>query len=159
MNNRYKIILKNYMNIFLKLLFAFLIVFPSYSQIPDAASMRPILSDATHYIMYLENNNYEIVRLEFDILKETSSTYRWLQSDFEYGVLAFGDYRILDIDILIYKEVDGNWVLIKNDTDAKSNALVYIKPSETGFYKIDIVPFKIAEGYPGGHYGMIFFHK
>lgn len=129
------------------------------AQAKEGTSMKPILTDALSYIQSAEDKNYEIVRMEFDIINETKSTYRTLQEGWTYGVIAFGDYRISDIDIEVYKDVDGTWTLIQKDNDVAANASVVIKPSSTGMYRIDIIPYRFVSGYTAAHYGLLIYHE
>jgi hypothetical protein len=122
-------------------------------------SMKPILTDALSYIQTAEDKGFEIVRMEFDIISDTKSTYRTLIEGWTYAVIAFGDYRISDIDIAIYKDVDGTWTLIQKDNAEAANASVIIKPSSTGMYKIDILAYKFVPGYSAAHYGLLIIHE
>lgn len=131
----------------------------NYAQSDDGKSMKPILEDALPIINTVEKKGYEIVRIEFDIIKDEKVTYRQLYEGWEYGVYAFGDYRIEDMDVEVYKEVGGNWKLVVEDSDESSTALVNVKPLYTGNYKIVVKAAKFASGYKGGHYGLLIFHE
>jgi hypothetical protein len=125
----------------------------------EGTSMKPILTDAQTYIQAAEDKGCEIVRMEFDVISDTKSTYRTLVEGWTYGVVAFGDYRISDIDIAISKDVDGTWILIQRDNSSAVNASVILTPSSTGMYKIDITAYKFVSGYTAAHYGMLIFHE
>lgn len=126
----------------------------------EEISMKPILSDAGGYAQKIEMEmGQEIVRMEFDLLQTSKESYRMLVDKYEYGIFAFGDYRIADIDIKVYKWVNNQWTLIAKDQDAKPNALVSIKPIATGEYKIVISAFKFEGTNEIGHYGLIVFHN
>lgn len=122
-------------------------------------SMKPILTDAINYIDSFEDKNFEIVRMEFDIIIDSKSTFRTLQEGWTYAIVAFGDFRISDIDLLVYREISGSWVLIDKDKKAESNAVITIKPSITSMYKIDIEAYKFVSGYTAGHYGLLIIHE
>lgn len=126
-------------------------------------SMSNILELAAPIVELIEvENNQEIVRMEFDILSSSASskiTMRTLYSGWTYGICAFGDYRISDLDIKVYKDMDGEPVLLKKDDDASDVAVVTIEPSSTGRYIIEISSYKFVEGYSSGHYGLIIFHQ
>lgn len=95
----------------------------------EEISMSAIMTDAVDYIRLIEMEyGQEIVRMEFDIIHSTKQSIRTLTSDYEYGIVAFGDYRIKDIDIKVYKKVNGQWTLISQDEDTSSNAMVTISP-------------------------------
>jgi len=42
--------------------------------------------------------------------------------------VAFGDYRIKDIDVAIYEKVRGKWKLVEKDAENDDEAMVTIKP-------------------------------
>ena len=121
--------------------------------------MRPILASSLPIIDKLEEDDMEIVRLEYDIITEKKTAFRQLSSQWEYGIIAFGDYRIADIDVAIYKEVDGQWTLIVEDETSSSSAAVTVKPSFDGFYRIDVTAYSFVEGYRAGRFGIIIFHE
>lgn len=135
---------------------------PSHSQIQDnekGTSMAPILAEALPIVREVEGKEFEIVRMEFDLVSETKTTYRSLYQQWSYGVIAFGDYRLEDIDVAVYKDVDGKWFLVEKDTDARSKAAVVIKPSSSGTYRIDVKAYKFKPGYSVGRYGLVVFHE
>ncbi len=121
--------------------------------------MRPILADALPIVQQLEEEGMEIVKMDFDILSDVKTAYRELHEAWNYGIIAFGDYRFEDIDIEVFKDVDGSWVAIKSDTEAIPQAGVTVEPSATGTYRIDIKAYKFKEGFETGHYGLIIFHE
>jgi len=126
----------------------------------DEISMRSILENAGEYVNLIERElEQEIVRMEFDIIHSSKHTYRTLTDDYEYGICAFGDFRIKDIDVRIYKWVDDKWVLIDEDEDSSSVAVVSVKPSTTAEYKIEISAYSFEEGHDVGHYGLLIFHE
>lgn len=125
----------------------------------DDISMSGILSDASKVVNLVEREyGQEIVRMEFDIVYSDKLTYRTLSDQYKYGIIAFGDYRINDIDVKVYKWVNEQWVLIVEDKDNSKVASVEITPSNTGEYKIVITAYKFEPGYNVGHYGLIVYH-
>ncbi len=125
-----------------------------------STSMRPIMDKSEEIVDMIEDDlDMEIVRIEYDILSSTKTTIRTLSSDWEYGIVAFGDYRFKDIDVKVYKKVDGYWSLVEEDMDTSSIAVVNIKPSYTAEYKIEIKAYSFEEGYSVGHYGLIIAHE
>jgi hypothetical protein len=125
-----------------------------------STSMRPIMNKAEEVVDMIEDDlDLEIVRIEYDILSSTKSTIRTLSSDWEYAIVAFGDYRFKDIDVKVYRKIDGYWTLIEQDTDANSMAVVTVKPTYTAEYKIEIKAYSFESGYDVGHYGLIIAHE
>lgn len=123
-------------------------------------SMSSILSKAGEVVNLVERElNCEIVRMEFDIIHSKKHTFRTLTDDYEYVIVAFGDYRIKDIDVKIYKWIDNSWSLIEQDNDSKAVAVVSVKPGSTSDYKIEITAYEFNEGYSVGHYGLVICHE
>lgn len=140
------------------LLVAFAALFSSAHA--DDRSMKPITAIGEVLINYVEDNlEKEIVRLEYDILATTKTTTRTLAKDWTYTIIAFGDERFEDIDIVVYKKSGGAWVEVGRDTDSEDVALVEVSPKEQGEYKIEIKAYKFKEGYNVGHYGLIIAHE
>lgn len=140
------------------LLLAFAALFSSAHA--DERSMKPITAIGEALINYVEDNlEKEIVRLEYDILATTKTTTRFLAKDWTYTIIAFGDERFEDIDIVVYRKSGGAWVEVGRDTDSEDVALVEVSPKEQGEYKIEIKAYKFKEGYNVGHYGLIIAHE
>lgn len=130
----------------------------AYSQ--SETSMAPILEEALPIIETIEDEDLEIVRMEFDIIGEdTKSTYRYLHEGWEYAIIAFGDFRVADMDVKIYKDVDGNWMEITKDEDIDATAVVTVEPSSTAQYMIEIECYEFEPGYSVAHYGLIICHE
>lgn len=126
----------------------------------DELSMQGILESASPYVNLIEREmGQEIVRMEFDIITGTKSTFRTLTSDYTYGICAFGDFRIEDIDIKVYKWTNEKWVLVEKDEDTDDSAVVFVSPYTTSDYRIDITAYKFVDGYSAGHYGLVVFHE
>ena len=123
-------------------------------------SMAPILEEAVPIIETIEGEDLEIVRMEFDIIGEdTKATYRYLHEGWEYAIIAFGDYRVKDMDVIVYKDVDGTWVEITKDEDIDATAVVTVEPSYTAQYMIEIDCWEFEPGYSVAHYGLIICHE
>jgi len=123
-------------------------------------SMAPILEEAIPVIETVEGENLEIVRMEFDIIGETTkASYRYLHEGWEYAIIVFGDYRVKDMDVKVYKDVDGSWVEITKDEDIDPMAIVTVTPSYTAQYMIEIECYEFEPGYSVAHYGLIVCHE
>ncbi len=122
-------------------------------------SMEPILARAEPLIEKIEKEGLEIVRMEFDIIKKTKETYRMLYNNWEYGIVAFGDYRIKDIDVAVYEKVRGRWEIVEKDAENDDEAMVLVKPYKDGEYKIEISVYKYNRDYSVGHYGLLVVHE
>jgi len=122
-------------------------------------SMEPILARAEPLIEKIEKENFEIVRMEFDIISKEKVTYRMLYKDWEYGIVAFGDYRIKDIDVAVYEKIKGKWKLVEKDAENDDEAMVTIRPYKDGEHKIEISVYKYNKDYSVGHYGLLVIHE
>lgn len=126
----------------------------------SSTTMSPIMSRATDIVRYVEDEmNMEVVRMEYDILRTTKTTTRVLSSGWTYMIVAFGDYRFKDIDVKVYRNIQGSWQLVEKDNDASAIAVVSIKPQYEGEYLIEITVFSFEPGYEVGHYGLIIAHE
>lgn len=131
----------------------------SYLDNEKGTSMEPILAAAKPLVEKIENENYEIVRMEYDLIFTEKSTYRTLFEGYTYGIAAFGDYRIKDIDISVYVKNRGDWKLVEEDAENDDVATVSIKPRYKEEYKIAISVYKFNKDYNVGHYGLMIFHE
>lgn len=145
-----------------KLFFASILAFgftTSYAQ-KSEISMADILEKADTYVEMIEMEyEQEIVRMEFDILRDSKETFRYLTDSYEYGIFAFGDYRIKDVDIIVYAFDGTQWVEVQKDEEENEFALLAISPENTQQYKIEVKAYSFNEGHDVGHYGLIIFHE
>lgn len=149
-------------NFYLRILVAFMATFLvlNVQAQKEEVSMKPILTDGLNYMKKIEMEmGQEIVRMEYDLIQTSKTSFRVLTDQYEYGIFAFGDFRINDIDIKVYKWVNNQWNLISKDQETNANALVTLKPLATGEYKIEITAAKFEKGYTIGHYGLMIFHN
>jgi len=131
----------------------------SYLDNDKGTSMEPILAAARPLVEEIEDGDFEIVRMEYDLVFSEKSTYRTLFDGWTYGIAAFGDYRIKDIDLSVYKKSNGRWKLVEEDAENDDVATVTIKPRTKEEYKIVVSVYKFNKGYNVGHYGLMIFHE
>ena len=131
----------------------------SYLDNEKGTSMEPILAAARPLVEEIEGGDYEIVRMEYDLIFGEKSTYRTLFEGWTYGVAAFGDYRIKDIDLSVFVKSKGRWKLVEEDAENDDVATVSIKPRIKEEYKIVISVYKFNKDYTVGHYGLMIFHE
>jgi hypothetical protein len=105
-----------------------------------------------------EERDMEVVRIEADIIRTTKESIRTLDPSYSYTIIAVGSDRIADLDIEVYKMIDGEWTLLKKDTDDQNVAGVEVKPSNYAEYKVVVTAYKFNEGYEVGHYGLVYIH-
>ncbi len=136
-----------------------LIVVGAHATDPSA-SMKPIMTKATQVLDLIEDDHdLEVVRMEFDILRNTKTTIRTLSKGWTYLILAFGDDRFKDIDVRVYRKEKGGWTLVEKDNDSSEVAAVTVVPSYTEEYKIEITAYQFESGYDVGHYGLVIAHE
>lgn len=156
----------------LLLIISFLLVSVfSFSQVNDnnGKSMRPILTDMDQVITAVEDKGFEIVKIEYDIVKKDAEklSYRVLTNAYTYRVYVLGDYRSEDMDLEVYKQkADGTYELVGKDTKTEKYAMYDIAPSENAWYKFVVKCYKFAPMYSGSsetwtgcHYGLMVFHN
>jgi hypothetical protein len=124
-------------------------------------TMKGIMSDMTQYVDFLEDSlSQEIVHMQGDIITSEGATFsRTLHQGWIYGIAAFGDWRIKDLDITIYKDIDGEWVEVASDDESDNHPVIAVEPSETAVYLIELNVYKWAEEYSAAHYGMLIYHE
>lgn len=125
----------------------------------ETLSMASIIADAERYAQVVEREyGQQIVRMEFDLISTTKEAYRTLSGGLEYGIAAFGDANIKDIDLKIYKFVSDQWVLVQQDNSKEKFAMVTVKPELTAQYMIEINAYELQENAGVAHYGLMVFH-
>jgi len=124
-------------------------------------SMKAMMVEFEDYVTYLEDTlEQEIVHMQADIITEDGMTFtRNLYEGWSYGVVAFGDWRVIDLDITLYKDVDNQWIKVKSDDSEDSHSFVTVAPSATGVYMIELLVDTFEEDYTAAHYGMIIYHE
>jgi len=140
---------------------AIVILIPLSLKADESTTMKDIMLDLAEYVVLLEDSlEQEIVHLHADIITEDGVSYtRDLHAGYTYGVTAFGDWRIADLDIIVYKDVDGSWVEIERDEDEDNNPTVIVEPTSTGTYSIDVSVYSFDGDYSAAHYGLVIFHE
>ncbi len=123
-------------------------------------SMLPIIKEAQEYIQLIEDDlNQEIVRVEFDIIFDSKESMRKLYNGNAYSIVAFGDYRVEDIDVSVYRRSGtSGWTLVDKDDDESALAVASVTPDTTDDYKIVIKVYKYKSGYSAAHYGLLISH-
>lgn len=125
----------------------------------DGTSMLPVIFDLDTLVKIIEEEqSAEIVRMEFDILKTKKYSIRTLYQGWNYIIFVYGDYRIKQIDLKIYKKVDRKWQYISTGEIMANTSTILEKPKSTAEYKFEIIANEFNEGYSAGHYAIIIYH-
>ncbi len=133
-----------------------------FASAQSETTMLDILETGQTLCKYLENDkDKEIVHIEYDIIRTTKSMTRVLTSDYTYSIVVFGDRRVKDIDVSLYKwsEESNSWILLKKDEDEDDIAIVEVSPKTNGEYKVEIKVYSFNDGYEAAHYGLIICHE
>lgn len=125
----------------------------------DGTSMKDIVEKVKAMTEFIEEQDLEVVRIECDILRTTKTTTRYLSKGWTYKIIAFGDYRFKDIDVIVYKKRGSEWYQVAKDDDNESCAIVDVTPSEDGEYMVEVKAYSYIDGYEAGHYGLIICHE
>ncbi|MDH4211148.1 MAG: hypothetical protein OEV79_06830 [candidate division WOR-3 bacterium] len=146
-----------------KLLFLSLVLFgvPSLMHADVYTTMKGIMDDMTEYVYFLEDSlNQEIVHVQADIITNSGATFsRTLHEGWIYGIAAFGDWRIKDLDITVYMDVEGEWVEVISDDESDNHPVVTVEPYETNKYMVELTVYKWEEDFSAAHYGMLIYHE
>jgi hypothetical protein len=129
----------------------------------SGTSMKPVVGEMQDIIDTFEQDSLEIVHIEFDLIfaDRTREVFRTLYSGYTYGVFVYGDYRIKQLGVNLYKKDGDNWIWVKSGkVDSNSNTTsVLLEIDETNQYKVELISNEMEEGYTAGHYAMYLFHN
>jgi vacuolar-type H+-ATPase subunit I/STV1 len=124
--------------------------------------MYDLIQTGQRIVSLLESHDEEIVRSEYDLIHKSSpkTIYRTLSSDYTYTITGFASSdRINDLDIVIYKKVNGEWVEETRDVESDATPVVSVKPSYTREYKIVVKAYSWKGGNEVSCYGLIVSHN
>ena len=140
---------------------ALFIVVPCIMHADIYTTMKGVLSDMSEYVDFLEDSlDQEVVHIQADIITTKGTTFtRTLHQGWTYGIAAFGDWRIKDLDITVYMDVDGEWIEVMSDDESDNHPFVSVEPTETNTYLIELTVYKWDEEYTAAHYGMLIYHE
>lgn len=131
----------------------------SYAQISET-SMKDIIETVTDKIKNLEDvKDMEIVNTTIDLLVGTTGkkyVYRYLDNNFDYKVLAFGDRRIKSLNVEVSKKSGDNW--IKVDRTTGENAELDLFPDSRAFYEFIISVDEFKGDNTAGHFAFFLYH-
>lgn len=149
----------------LKLLLAFLIfIFFSIcvnAQCINGTKSSPIYKVGEKLVKKFDKLGAEIVRIEYDLVFSSKDTFRDLSPDWEYNIIGFADEGVKDLDlkVLQYDAMKGEWIELGSDVSNNSYASVILRPNRVDTYKIQISVYAYFEGYTAARYGLIIVHN
>lgn len=142
------------------ILFIGFISIKASSQCINGTKSYPIYKAGAQLVSELDNQEKEIVRIEYDLVFSSKETYRTLTSDWEYTITVFADDGVKDVDLKIYEYDDllDQWTMVKEDNASESYAMLTIQPKVTAQYKIEVIVYEFYEGYTAARYGLLIYH-
>lgn len=145
--------------IILMLSVSLLCVLGSMAKAPKNTAMAPLMQKSLDYITQLEDEqNQEVVHVEYDIIRNKKEVVRALDSNFTYGLVVHGDERIDRLQLTVYKRVGENkWKKVAHDDSGSDVAVISFKPDENGTYKFEIKA-DFQRNQKLAHYGFIIHH-
>ncbi len=124
-----------------------------------AQDIYPVYRQAETYITFLQEKEYEIVRIEYDLLFSSKSSVRTLTSAYNYGIIAFGDKNAIEsVDLIVYRKSGDDWIEEARDIVSPEFASVVLRPERNDEYRFEVKVRKFKTGFTGGYYGIIVFH-
>ena len=124
------------------------------SNAQNSASIKPIMEEGLEFVKEIEKK-YDgkaiITKAEFDFALNDNYTILDLSSTLTYVFAGLGDSNIEDISLIVYKNENGTWVKVTQDSEYKKSAVVSYTPPSTGEYAVDIVVNKYKKSDEIGH--------
>ena len=131
----------------------------SSAQISET-SIKDIVETVTDKIKNLEDvKDMEIVNTTIDLLVGANGkkyVYRYLDNNFDYKVLVFGDRRIKSLNLEVSKKNGDNW--IKVDRTTGENAELDLFPDSRAFYEFTISVDEFKGDNTAGHFAFFLYH-
>ncbi len=134
---------------------------PLFLLADQETSMKPMINGLKEAVASAEDDlDMEVVHFQSDIIGEDGVSYtRTLYKGWTYTIYAFADWRVDDLDITVYKDVDDEWVEIAGDDEISETASVEIEVTKTQEYLIEIEVYEFVEDYSVAHYALMIAHE
>ena len=133
---------------------AFIFATILFSNAQNSTSIKPIMEEGLEFVKEIEKK-YEgkaiITKAEFDFALNDNYTILDLSNTLTYVFAGLGDANIEDISLVVYKNENGTWVKVSQDSEYKKSAVVSYTPATTGEYAVDIVVNKYKNPDAIGH--------
>jgi hypothetical protein len=130
------------------------------AQCINGTKSYPIYKTGAQLVDQFDNDNREVVRIEYDLVFTSKETTRNLSSDWEYTLVAFADDGVKDLDIRVsvYDDLLDKWTQVAEDNSVESYAIATVKPPVDALYKVEVIVYQFNEGYTAARYGLMFVH-
>jgi hypothetical protein len=124
------------------------------TQAQTSTSIKPIMEEGLAFVKEIEKK-YEgkaiITKAEFDFALDDNYTILDLSGTLTYVFAGLGDENIEDISLVVYKNENGTWVKVSEDSEFKRSAVISYSPPSTGEYAVDIKVNKYKSADKIGH--------
>jgi len=128
----------------------------------SAKGVEDVLSKIKATVALWEIVDYTVANIDIDQLSKNSDTRsltRKLYSGNKYQIIAIGDRNFTDVDLTVYKKVNGSWVNVGKDVDTSNVAIVELDCSYSTEYKFEVKAYSFAAGSGTGYYGLAILFK
>jgi len=126
----------------------------------STTTMQDILETVNKKVVQLEEkDDQEIVNITLDLLvnKGSKKVYRYLDPAYNYTMEVFGDRRVENLKVQIYKKpASGEWEYVSGFTDKNPFTMIYPKSNEQYEFTVSVEGFK--EDYSAGHFALLLYH-
>lgn len=132
-------------------------VYPAGGQIPGV-SADYLLQHIDAKVAGYARAGHKVMRVEIGMIHRDSlaSVYRQLYADHTYEIIAFANpEEIGDIDLKIYREMDGNYRIEMMDHGDHAEARILFHPPVSAWYRIIIDAYQFNPNEVYGRYGML----
>ena len=130
------------------------------AQCINGTKSYPIYKAGAQLVSEFDNQEKEIVHIQYDLVFDSKETFRDLTTDWEYSIIAFADDGVKDIDLKVYiwDDLLEVWTLVAQDNATESIAMITYQPEETARHKIEVIVYEFIEGYSAARYGLFVVH-
>jgi hypothetical protein len=130
------------------------------AQCINGTKSYPIYKAGAQLVNEFDNQEKEIVHIQYDLVFDSKETFRDLTTDWEYSIIAFADDGVKDIDLKVYiwDDLLEVWTLVAQDNSTESIAMITYQPEETARHKIEVIVYEFNESYTAARYGLFVVH-
>ena len=117
-----------------------------------------VVEKVKRQVALLEAMGNTIASVMIDQLSSSSDTRTYTRTLYrgnDYRVVAAGDSRIKDTDLVVYRKSGSSWVEVTRDVDSSNCAVVTFTCDVSGEYKFEVKAYRFESGYTNAYYGLI----
>lgn len=129
-------------------------------QVVGGRSSKTIHDLGAEILVGLEEQDKEIVRMEYDIIFDEKESFRTLSEEWEYSIMAFADegVKVLNISLWYYSDLDDTWNKVTETNSETNYAFIHYKPSSSRSFRVVVKVDQFEEGFNIGRYGIFYLH-